>query len=190
MKKQFILCLLFLLTISLTAQDRKFVVGASFNLQFPTSDFNELAKAGVGWSLVGEYLISKQLSLLLSGTSYSNESKIPRLGTAGKTVDFSIKSVDLLVGARYYMNKSFFGIIESGVRYLKITAVIYTATSASKTNESTDYEPQFSFNVGAGYRLHLAERSAFDISAVYHIVNVYKLNLSAVTTRAALLVYF
>ena len=48
-----ILVLLFFITTALSQS--KFNLGASFNVNFPVGSFNDIAKTGVGGSIIGEY---------------------------------------------------------------------------------------------------------------------------------------
>ena len=105
-----------------------FRAGAGFNVVFPSGDYTQIAKTGTGGSLLMDYAFSPEFALSLSSSFSSHKSKLPQIGIDGKVIDFSIKSIDVLLGGRYYFDPSFFGLVETGVRYIKLHADIYKAT--------------------------------------------------------------
>jgi len=184
-----ILLILILLTLSLFAQS-PYRAGASFSVIFPSGDYTELAKTGVGGSIDIDYSLSPQVSLLLSSSYSDLTSEIPQIGIDGKAIDFSIKSFDFLAGGRYNFNYSFFVLAKTGVSYLKLHANIYNATSYESTGTSTDYEPYLTFATGGGYRYNLAkDKSDFELSAIYNYASGDIINFNTFLLKASLMVY-
>lgn len=165
-------------------------VGASFNVIFPSGDYTEIAKSGVGGTLEADYSFIPKYSILFS-SSYSNlTSKIPQIGIDGKAIDFSINSFDFLVGARYNINNSFFVFAKTGISYLKLYANIYNGSSNSSDGTSTNYEPYYTFAPGVGYRYNLAkDKSDFEFSTVYKFTKGDVSNFNTFILKASLMVY-
>jgi hypothetical protein len=162
------LCLfIFLLTISLYSQS-KFNAGASFNIGFPAASFSDLAKTGIGGSAIGEFAFSEQVSVTLSASYQNFPGEGEGFAVEGEVYDFSVNAIPVLAGVRYYFSKEFFGTLEAGVHFLRVTADIYDVYSEEKI--STDYEAKYGGGIGAGYRYRLAEPSVFEISGAYQIV--------------------
>lgn len=165
-------------------------IGAGFNMVFPTGDYTQLAKTGIGGSILVDYSILHKFSLGLS-SSYGNlPSKIPEIGAEGKVLDFDINSIDLLINGRYYFNSSFFGLLETGVKYLMLHANIYDAVSNSKEKASSEYKPYFSGGGGIGYNYNLAEgKSDFELTGLYQFVSGDVINFPNFLLRASIMIY-
>jgi len=173
----------------LTAQS-PFRVGAGFNVVFPTGDYTQIAETGTGGSLLIDYSFSPKIAMSLSSSFTTQVSKMPQTGVDSKTIDFDIKSIDLLLGGRYYFIPSFFGLVESGVRYIQLHANIYDATTNSNDEASSDYEPHFTLGTGVGYKYNLAEgKSDFELSALYHYVSGDVIDFPTFTLRASIMIY-
>lgn len=158
---------IFLLTIPLYSQSR-FNAGASFNIGFPTGSFSDLAKTGIGGSAVGEFAFNEKVSVTLSASYQNFPGKGEGFAVQGEVYDFSVNSIPVLAGVRYYFSQEFFGTLETGVHFLRVTADIYDIYSEEKI--STDYEAKYSGGIGAGYRYRLAEPSVLEISGNYQLV--------------------
>lgn len=167
-----------------------FRIGAGFNVVFPSGDYTQIAKTGTGGSLIMDYSISPKFALSFSSSFSSHSTKLPQIGIDSKVIEFYIKSIDLLLGGRYYFDPSFFGLAEAGARYIKLHADIYQATDNSSKNESSDYEPYFTAGAGAGYRYNLAkDKSDFELSGIYHFVSGDVINFPTFTLRASIMIY-
>ncbi len=179
--KQFITISFLVFFISvLNFPQNTFNVGASFVLSFPTGDLNQYVKTTGGWSLNTEYQFSDKISVTLAGYYFSYNSELPRIALDGKTYDFSLESIPVIAGVRYYFNQSTFGTFEAGVNFMRITADVYLGE-----NLSTEYKSKYSTGVGLGYRVKLADASVFEITGAYQYVQD---NLSTFALRAAIMV--
>lgn len=167
-----------------------FRVGAGFDVVFASGDYTQIAETGTGGSLIMDYSISPEFALSFSSSFTSQKTKLPQIGIDSKVIEFYIKSIDFLLGGRYYFNPSFFGLAEAGARYIKLHADIYQATDNSREKESSDYEPHFTAGTGVGYRYNLAEdKSDFELSGIYHFVSGDVINLPTFTLRASIMIY-
>lgn len=190
MKRLFILFTVMFFTFNLANAQKHFRVGAGFNVVFPTSDYTQIAKTGIGVSLLMDYAFSPEFAMSLSSSFSTQVSKLPQIGIDSKTIDFDIKSIDVLLGGRYYFSPSFFGLLEAGARYIKLHANIYDATNNNKDKASSDYEPYFTAGGGVGYRYNLAEnKSDFELSGIYHFVSGDVINFPTFSLRASILIY-
>ena len=165
--KYFLSIIIILMTFSSFAQS-KFNAGASFNLGFPTGSFSDLAKTGIGGSAIGEFAFSEKVSATLSASYQDFPGNSEGIAVQGKVIDFSVNSIPIMAGIRYYFSNEFFGMLEAGADFLRLSADIYDVYSNEKI--STDYEAKFGGGIGAGYRYRLAEPSVLEISGVYQIV--------------------
>ena len=165
--KKYLLLLLLLSASTLTAQN-KFNAGASFNIGFPSNSLVDLTETGIGGSVIGEYVFSENVSVMLSA-SYQNFPGISEgIAVQGKVINFSVNSIPILAGVRYYFSPEFFGLVDAGVNFLRATADIYQVYTEEKI--SSDYKARFAGEVGAGYCYKLADPSVFEISGAYQIV--------------------
>ena len=166
-KKNLLTLFIVLINISIFPQNQ-FNAGASFNIGFPTGSFAELAKTGVGGSIIGEYTFSEKVSALLS-VSYQNfPGNVGRIAYQGSTIDFSVNAIPILAGVRYYFSPEFFGTIEVGADFVRVTADIYNVYSEEKI--SSDYQTKYCGLIGAGYRYRMAEASVLELSGIYQLV--------------------
>lgn len=165
--KFYLFLFIFLITTSIFSQSR-FNAGASFNIGFPSSALSNLAETGIGGSAIGEFAFSEQVSAILSASYQNFPGKGEGFAAGGSVYDFSVNSIPVLAGARYYFSPEFFGVAAAGVNFLRVTADIYEVYSEEKI--STDYEAKFAGEIGAGYRYRLAEPSVLEISGNYQLV--------------------
>ncbi len=190
MKRSHIILIAIILTFNSMHAQKSFRIGAGFNVVFPSGDYTLIAKTGTGGSLLMDYALSPKFAISLSSSFSSQTSKLPQIGIDSKAIDFDIKSIDLLLGGRYFFSPSFFGLLESGVRYIKLHANIYDATNNNKEKASSDYEPSFTAGAGIGYKYNLAEdKSDFELSGIYHFVSGDVINFPTFTLRASILIY-
>jgi hypothetical protein len=183
MKKFFLPIFLIFLTSIISFSQSKFNAGASFNLGLPIGSFSDIAKTGIGGSIIGEYVVSNRVSIKLS-VSYQNfPGDFNKFAVGGKTYDVSVNSIPLLAGARYYFTPTFFGLIETGVHLFRVTADVSDIYNKEKL--STEYDTKFGTGAGAGFRYQLAEQSVFELSGVFSYVTD---NLNSITLRAAILI--
>ena len=137
-----------------------------------------------------DYTFSPDFALSLSSSFSSQVRKLPQIGIDSKSIDFNIKSIDILLGGRYYFNPSFFGLVEAGARYIKLHANIYDATTNTNDKASSDYEPHFTIGGGIGYKYILAEgKSDFELTGLYHFVSGDDIDFPTFTLRASLMIY-
>ncbi|HSW54595.1 MAG TPA: hypothetical protein VLH59_05845 [Ignavibacteriaceae bacterium] len=165
--KFYLFFFIFLITTSIFSQSR-FNAGASFNIGFPSSALANLAETGIGGSAIGEFAFSDKITATLSASYQNFTGKSEGIAVQGKVINFSINSIPVLAGARYYFSPEFFGAAAVGVNFLRVTADIYEVYSEEKI--STDYEAKFAGEIGAGYRYRLAEPSVLEISGNYQLV--------------------
>ena len=191
MNNRIILSLLLgLLFSSSNFAQSSFRAGASFSVVFPSGNYTKLAYTGISGSLDADYSITPEWTILLSSTYSNLTSKIPQIGVDSKAIDFSIKTINLLVGGRYNFNYSFFTLAKSGLSYIKLHANIYDSPSNSKDNVSSDYEPYFTIALGGGYRYNLAkDKSDFEISAIYNFVEGDIIDFNNFEIKASVLIY-
>ena len=179
--------LLFLSNINAQSSLR---AGASFNVIFPSGNYTKLAYTGIGGSIDADYSFTPKWSILLTSTYSNLTSKIPQIGADSKAADFSIKTVNILIGGRYNFNYSFFALAASGLSYVKLHANIYDSPSNSTEEVSSDYESYLTFAFGCGYRYNLVkDTSDFELSAVYNYVEGDVIDFNTFQLKASLLVY-
>jgi hypothetical protein len=164
--KNYLFVFIILITTSIFGQSR-FNAGASFNIGFPTGSFADLAQTGIGGSAIGEFQFSKELSVTLTGSYQNFPGKSEGFAVQGKVINFSVNSLPVLAGVRYYFSEELFGTLEAGVNFLRVTADIYDVYSEEKI--SSDYKAKFGGGIGAGYRYRLAEASALEFSGIYQL---------------------
>ncbi len=190
MRRLLLILIAIFFTCSLTHAQKSFRIGAGFDVVFPTGDYTQIAKTGTGGSLLMDYAFSPEFAISLSSSFSSQNSKLPQIGIDSKVIEFNIKSIDVLLGGRYYFSPSFFGLLEAGARYIKLHANIYDATSNNEDKASSDYEPYFTTGAGLGYRYNLAEdKSDFELSGIYHFVSGDVINFPTFTLRASIMIY-
>jgi len=165
--KLYLSLFIFLIATSIFSQSR-FNAGASFNIGFPSSALANLAETGIGGSVIGEFAFSEKISATLSASYQNFPGKGDGFAVQGEVYNFSVNAIPVLAGVRYYFSQEFFGTIEAGVHFLRVTADIYDVYSEEKI--STDYEAKFGGGIGAGYRYRLAEPSVLEISGNYQLV--------------------
>jgi hypothetical protein len=165
--KYFITLSLLILDCTIFGQSR-FNAGASFNIGFPSGSFSDLAKTGIGGSAIGEFAFNPDISATISASYQNFPGKGEGFATGGNVYDFSVNSIPVLAGVRYYFSHEFFGAFEAGVHFLRVTADIYDVYSEDKV--SKDFQAKFAGGIGAGYRYRLAEPSVLEISGNYQIV--------------------
>jgi len=158
----------------------KINIGASFNLGVPVGEFSDIAKTAIGGSINSEYVFSDKIYATLAVYYYSYSSEIPTVAIDGSTYDFSIEAIPVILGIKYFFNKSFFGTIEAGAHFMRVKADVYLGD-----NLSTDFETKSGAGLGLGYRIQLAEASLFEIMGVYQYVQD---DLSSISLRATVLV--
>jgi len=105
-----------LMTTSIFAQSR-FNAGASFNIGFPAGSFSNLAKTGIGSTSIGEFAFSEKISATLSASYQNFPSNSEGIAYQGKVIDFSINSIPVMAGIRYYFSNEFFGMLEAGTDF-------------------------------------------------------------------------
>jgi hypothetical protein len=155
-------------------------LNASFNVGVPLGDFSEIAKTGIGGSINSEYVFSDEVSATFAVYYYSYSSKISTIAIDGSTFDFSIEAIPVILGIKYFLNKSFFGTFEAGAHIMRVKADVYLGD-----NLSTDFNTKFGAGFGLGYRIQLAEASLFEMTGVYQYVQD---DLSSISLRATILV--
>ena len=168
MLKKYFIPLLFILVNSLNFSQSQFNAGASFNIGFPTSSFSDIAKTGIGGSMIGEYAFNQKISTTISASYQNYPGDFAQLAIEGKVINVSLNSIPVLIGLRYYFSNGFFGMLEAGAHFFRASADISDLYSSEKL--STDYESKFGGGVGAGYRYRLADASVLEFSGTYQIV--------------------
>ena len=180
MRIKFIIPFLILFFVTQNFSQSKFNAGASFNIGVPIGDFSNIAKTAIGGSINSEYVFSDHISATFSVYYYSYSSKVPTIAIDGSTYDFSIEAIPIILGVKYFLNKSFFGTIEAGAHIMRVKAEVYLGD-----NLSTEYKSKYGAGLGMGYRLKLAEASLFEITGVYQYVQD---DLSSISLRATILI--
>lgn len=165
--KYFFVFSIFLINTCVIAQS-KFNAGASFNIGVPSSSLANISQTGIGGSAIFEFAFSEQLSAILSASYQNFPGKGEGFAAGGSVYDFSVNSIPVFAGVRYYFSTEFFGVVEAGVNFLRVTADIYEVYSEEKV--STDYEAKYGGGIGIGYRYRLAEASVFELSGGYQLV--------------------
>jgi len=180
MRTKLILLTLTLIFVSASFSQSKFNVGASFNLGVPIGDFSNIAKTAIGGSINSEYVFSDQVSATFAVYYHSYSSKVPTIAIDGSTFDFSVEAIPILLGLKYFFNKSFFTTLEAGAHIMRVKADVYLGDDLS-----TDFKTKFGAGFGLGYRIQLAEASLFEMTGVYQYVQD---DFSSISLRATVLV--
>jgi len=165
--KYFILSI-FMFPIFATLAQGNFVAGASFNVGFPTGQFSEQAKTGIGGSLMGEYFFSNKFSTTLSVSYQNYPGDFPELAVQGQVIDASFNSIPVVAAARYYFQGGAFTTVELGCYFFRLN--IETSDIYSDERYSSDYQAKFGGSLGLGYRFDLSDQSAMDLMGVYQLV--------------------
>jgi hypothetical protein len=183
MKNKLLPIFLLILISTISFSQSKFNAGASFNLGVPVGSFGDITNTGIGGSIIGEYFVSNRVSITLS-ISYQNfPGDFNKFAVGGKTYDVSVNSIPLLAGARYYFNKNFFGILETGAHFFRVSADVSDIYNKDKL--STEYDTKFGAGAGVGFRYQLAEQSVFELSGIFNYVSD---DLNSIALRAAILI--
>lgn len=177
------LSLLVLISYSCYSQSQ-FSTGASFNLGFPTGSFSDIAKTGIGGTAIFEYNFIEKLSAILSASYQNFPGNSEGIAVQGMVIDFSVNSIPVMAGVRYYFSNEFFGTAEAGVNLLRVSADIYDVYTEKKV--STDYQTKYAGEVGAGYRYKLAEASAFEFIGLYQFVED---DFNSIVLRLGLMIF-
>ena len=180
MRTKLIILSLVVFFVSQNFSQSKLNAGASFNIGVPLGDFSNIAKTAIGGSINTEYVFSDQVSATLAVYYFSYSSKIPTIAIDGSTYDFSVEAIPIILGLKYFLNKSFFGTIEAGLNIMRVKADVYLGD-----NLSTDFQTKYGTGLGLGYRIQLAEASLFEMTGVYQYVQD---DLSSISLRATILV--
>ena len=167
LKKKIITSLIILLSTAAFSQSR-FNAGASFNIGIPSSSLANISQTGIGGSAIGDFAFNENVSAILSASYQNFPGKSEGIAVQGKVIDFSVNSIPILTGIRYYFSPELFGVVETGVNFLRVSADIYEVYSEEKV--STDYEAKYGGGIGVGYRYKLAEPSVLEISGNYQLV--------------------
>jgi hypothetical protein len=181
--KKIILTILVLSNLTILGQS-KFVAGASFNVGFPTGSFSNEAKTGIGGSVIGEYFFNKEFSTTLSVSYQNYPGNISQIAVQGMVLDFSINSIPVVLGARYYIKDGVFTTLELGSYFFRINVDASDLYSSDKY--SSDYQAKFGGALGVGYRFDLSEQSAMEFDGVYQIIED---DLNSVALRLGILIY-
>jgi len=168
---------------TLTFSQSKFNIGASFNVNIPVGGFNDIAKTGIGGSILGEYVFSEKISAAISGSFNTYNSTIPNFAVGGSTYDISLTSIPVMAGVKYYFQQNLFGIIEAGVNFIKASAEVSDIFSKEKL--STDYDNKISGGIGGGIRIDLSELSVFELAGIYRYTQD---DFSTVSLSAAVII--
>jgi len=161
-----VLAVLFFITTVFSQS--KFNLGASFNVNFPVGAFSDIAKTGIGGSVLGEYVFTEKISAVILGSFNSYSSTIPRIAAGGSTYDISLTSIPVMAGVRYYFQPNLFATIEAGVNFIRASADVSNIYSKEKL--STDYSSKFSSGIGGGMRFDLSKQSVFEFAGTFNYV--------------------
>jgi hypothetical protein len=161
MKK--VLLVLILLVGAVSAQ-KKITMSAGGSLALPMGDFGNVVGVGFGATVGGEMpLTDKIIGTATLGYLMWGGKELD-LGLGKITTDFS--SIPILVGAKYYFNKGFYGIGQLGFHMFTITAkstiTFFGSTSTAEASESTT---EFTIGIGGGYEI-----GNLDLSAAYYLI--------------------
>jgi len=155
-------------------------VQQTLNLGVPLGDFSDIAKTAIGGSINSEFVFSDKISATFAVYYHSYSSKIPTVAIDGSTFDFSLEAIPVILGLKYFFNKSFFGTLEAGAHIMRVKADVYLGD-----NLSTDFKTKYGAGLGLGYRIQLAEASLFEMTGVYQYVQD---DFSSISLRATVLV--
>ncbi|RKY91244.1 MAG: hypothetical protein DRQ13_11660, partial [Ignavibacteriae bacterium] len=108
-KRVFFILILSFTVSTLNFSQSKFNIGASFNVNIPVGGFNDIAKTGIGGSILTEYVFSEKISAVISGSFNTYNSTIPTVAAGGSTYDFSLTSIPVMAGVKYYFQQNLFG---------------------------------------------------------------------------------
>ena len=146
----------------------KFVAGGSFNVGFPTGSFADIAKTGIGGSIIGEYFFSKNVSSMLT-ISYQNfPGNFPQVVVQGRVLNASFNSIPITLAGRYYFAEGAFAALELGCYFFRLNV---EATSVYTDDRyKTEYEAKFGGAFDLGYRFNLSSQSALELTGAYQLV--------------------
>jgi len=181
--KKIILFLLILFSISIYSQS-KFVAGASFNVGFPTGSFSNIAKTGIGGSIIGEYFFSENFSSMLT-VSYQNfPGNFPEVAVQGMVLDASFNSIPVVIAGRYYFAQEAFAAIELGCYFFRLS--VDASDLYNDDKYKSDYQAKFGGALDLGYRFNLSDQSAMEFTGAYQIVQD---DFNSFALRLGILIY-
>jgi hypothetical protein len=183
MQKTFSIILFCLIIIYSSNAQSKFNAGGSFDVNFPVGDFSNIAKTGTGFSVLGEFLFSENMSATLTVSYQSFKADIPIIAIGGETYEFSINGIPIVGGVRYYFDQIFFSTAIIGANLLKANADVSSIYEKDKI--SSDYQAKLAAGIGGGFRIPLAEQSLFEVSGIFQYVQD---DFSAVTLSSSILI--
>lgn len=168
MKKTLIVLFALFIAVTVNAQNINLSIGGE--LALPMGTFGDAAGIGFGGTVRGEYPLSDNLVGIADVGYLMWGGETIDLGGLGEiTTDYS--AIPIQVGAKYYFDKSFYGLAQVGLHMFtfdaesKISIYGTPTTSSSSTGES-----KFGAGVGAGYELPLGG-GALDINVKYQLVS-------------------
>ena len=181
--KKIILLITILFSISVYSQS-KWVAGASFNVGFPTGSFSDIAKTGIGGSIIGEYFIDNNFSTMLT-VSYQNfPGNFPEVAVQGMVLNASFNSIPVVVAGRYYFAQGAFAAIELGCYFFRLS--VDASDLYNDDRYKSDYQAKFGGALDIGYRFNLSEQSAMEFTGAYQIVQD---NFNSFALRLGILIY-
>lgn len=116
--KLLLFVMLFVLAISVNAQDKKatdekpFKIGVGAMVGLPMGDMKDIASLAYGVDLMGEYAVAPSLGLTLS-IGYVDFAK----KSEWKDMDFKLGIIPVLAGAKYYFSDQIYGSAQVGLSF-------------------------------------------------------------------------
>lgn len=168
----------------------KFSAGLGYDVAFPLGDFADVAKTGHSWTLFGEYRINPQYSVQLLSGYMIFPANIEDIAYQGQVISFTIKSIPVKAGVKYFFTDQLFAIGEVGVNFLNLTAN-FQNSYGDESNESTDYEAKFTAGAGIGAAFKLSEQALINITTKYAYVSGgdYSIDFSHILLGANLITH-
>lgn len=165
MKKLFFVLFALIVLAGISNAQNKITLSAGANLALPMGSFGDAAGIGFGATIGGDYIINEKLvGTATVGYIMWGGQEID-LGLGKITTDFS--AIPVLVGAKYYLNKGFYGHGQLGFHLFSTTAKsTFTFFGNTTESEATGSSSEFTIGVGAGY-----EMGSLDLSAGYYIIS-------------------
>jgi len=156
MKNLFVLFIL-LTAFSLTNAQQMYL-GLGGKIALPMGTFGDVTSTGFGGGGKFEYKFKNQINLTGSIDYLSFSAKEDFIGATWSVIP-------VMVGAKYYIDKSFYGGVEFGLNFNSVTVKI-PAGFWGAASEVTTSESKFGFGFGAGYEIPM-NKAAIDLSVKY-----------------------
>ncbi len=145
-------------------------IGGALNLGLPVGTFGDIAGTGIG--VTGQFELQLIPNLVGTGT-------IGYIKWSGKDIGFasySISTVPILVGAKYYLVPMvpFYGMANLGITIVSTSTDLPTYNVVGYSfggGSASASSSEFTFAIGAGYEVPLTPSITLDVNAAFNIIS-------------------